>query len=185
MKSLLRLSLLIAIILTPHLLRATIMLPLAVDDLTQRAELVLRGTVANKVCLKDSEGRIYTRIEFRVSEVWKGNGNTNTFTIVQGGGTVGDERMVVDGEATYEVGEELVTFLRLNQRGEGVSIGLAQGKFNVWKDEATGELLTSNLFHGKPGRVETTDQATLRAAAGKTVRLSLSDLRNRVTGGAR
>ena len=95
-----------AILLFSLSLRATIMVPLAVEDLAQRAELVLRGTVTGKVCLKDPEGRIYTKIQFNVTEVWKGGLTTNTFAIVHAGGTLGDEHAVVDGEASYEVGEE-------------------------------------------------------------------------------
>lgn len=166
-------------------LRATIMVPLAVEDLAQRADLVLRGTVTSKVCLKDPEGRIYTKIEFKVTEVWKGSLTTNTFAIVHAGGTLGDERAVVDGEASYALGEELVTFLRRNHRGEGVSIGLAQGKFNVWKDDTTGEPFAHNLFHGQPKGGATQAQAGLRAATGKPARLSLPELRRHATGGAR
>lgn len=185
MKSPSRFLIIIALCLIPLLSRAVIMVPLAVEDLTQRADLVLHGTVASKACLKDSAGRIYTRIEFKVTEVWKGNLATNTFTIVHGGGTVGEERTEVDGEATYEIGEELVTFVRLNQRGEGVSIGLAQGKFNVWKDAATGEPFTHNLFHGKPKDIETPERAKLRRAVGNPAQLGLATLRSRVNGGTR
>jgi hypothetical protein len=182
MKSLLRPVFLIAICLLPHFVHATIMVPLAMDELSQRAELVVRGTVTRKTCLKDPEGRIYTKVEFKVSEVWKGTLATNTFTIVHAGGTVGDERTAVDGEASYEIGEDLVTFLRLNQRGEGVSIGLAQGKFSVWKDDVSGESFVYNLFHGQPKGPETAANNALRIAAGKPKRLTLSELQNRVTG---
>jgi len=162
------------------LLRATIMTPLSVEDLTRRAELVLHGTVESKTCLKDAEGRIYTRIEFKVSEVWKGHLTTNTFQIVHGGGMVGNERTVVDGEATYEAGEELICFLRLNQRGEGVSIGLAQGKFKVQKDKSTGKEFVHNLFHGQPKQDKPT---ALGSAAAQPARLGLEDLHNLVKGG--
>ena len=185
MKPLIRLGVIIALCLSPHFAPATLMVPLALEELSQRAELIIRGTVTSKVCLKDPEGRIYTRIEFKVSEVWKGTSATNAFTIVHAGGTVGDERTVVDGEATYEIGEELVSFLRLNQRGEGVSIGLAQGKFSVWKDDATGETFVYNLFHGEPKGAESPASNALRLAAGKSKRLALSELRNRTTGAAR
>jgi hypothetical protein len=173
------------VLLASQQLHATIMVPLAVGELTGRAELILHGTVASKICLKDSEGRIYTKIEFDVSEVWKGTLSNKVFVIVHGGGTVGDERTVVDGEANYEVGEELVAFLRLNQRGEGVSIGLAQGQFHVWKVDDTGEKFAHNLFHGKPKAAESPAQSAFRAAAGKPTRLGLMELRQRVEGGAR
>lgn len=173
------------VLLASQQLRATIMVPLDLGELTGRAELILHGTVTSRMCLKDSEGRIYTKIKFDVSEVWKGAFSNKVFVIVHGGGIVGDERTVVDGEANYEVGEELVAFLRLNQRGEGVSIGLAQGQFHVWKDAGSGEKFVHNLFHGKPKDAESPPQAAFRAAAGKPARLGLMELRQRVDKGAR
>jgi len=166
-------------------LQATILVPLALEELAQHAEIIVQGTVISKTCLKDPEGRIFTRIGFKVSEVWKGNLPTNTFTIVQAGGTVGDERTVVEGEANYEVGEELVSFLRLNQRGEGVSIGLCQGKFDVWQDTTTGEKFAYNLFHGRSKAGESPGNAAARIGTKATNRLSLRELRTRTVGGAR
>lgn len=176
---------LIAICLVSLSVHATIMVPLPVEDLSQRAELILHGTVQSKACLKDADGNIITRISFKVSEVWKGNLTTNTFTIIHGGGTVDGLTTVVAGQAEYQIGEEVVVFLRLNERGEGVSIGLAQGKFRVWKNDATGEKFTHNLFHGKPKEAEDSSHAALRAAAGKPDLLGLQNLRSRATGGSR
>jgi hypothetical protein len=185
MKTKMRRAVLILICLISLSLQATIFVPLALEELAQRAEIILQGTVVSKACLKDPEGRIYTRIEFAVSEVWKGNLPTNTFAIVQAGGTVGDERTVVDGEATYEVGEELVSFLRLNQRGEGVSIGLCQGKFDVWKDSSTGEKFAYNLFHGRSKDGGSPSNAAAPTGTTNAARLSLQELRRRTVGGAR
>jgi hypothetical protein len=157
---------------------ATLMTPLPVEELTQRAELILHGTVTNQTCQRSPEGRIYTRVELQVSEVWKGSLTNHTFTVVHSGGTVGNIRTEVSGQVRYEVGEEVVAFLVLNSRGEGVTLGLAQGKFHVWQDKATGEKFAHNLFHGA------TEPA---AAAGekKTERLALKDLGTRVKGGTR
>jgi len=164
---------------------ATIMTPLSVENLTQRAELILQGTVASKVCLLTEGGSVYTRIEFNVNAVWKGTLTTNRFIIVHGGGTVADTTTVVSGQAEYEVGEEVVAFLRLNARGEGVSIGLAQGKFQVWEESATGAKFAHNLFHGEPPTAESPSQSALRTAAGPPKRLGLQELRQRVEGGAK
>ena len=176
MKTALRPALVTAICLLTHSLPATIMVPLTVEDLSQRAELVLHGTVRGQHCLTDAEGRIYTKIELLVSEVWKGRLATNYFVLVHGGGTVGNLTTVVGGQAAYEVGEEIVAYLQLNQRGEGVSIGLAQGKFHVWQDAATGEKFAHNLFHGQPKAAE-------GQPAGKPARLSLGELKRHALGG--
>jgi hypothetical protein len=185
MKSLLCWIASIAILFSALPLRATIMLPLAVGELTERAELILHGTIGSKVCLQDPEGNIITKMDFNVSEVWKGNLSTNVFTLIHGGGTVGDVRTVVDGQAEYDVGEEVVVFVRLNQRGEGVTIGLAQGKFQVWKEDASGAKFVHNLFHGRPKTPESAPQSAMRGAAGKPTRLGLQELRLLTEGGAK
>ena len=133
---------------------AVLMRPLAIDELVRKADLIVQGTVLDKTCLRDDAGRIYTKVNIRVAEVWKGvlptNASPPVLTIVQGGGTVGDVREEVSGDVQYDAGEEFVAFLVFNSRGEPVTIGLAQGKFHVWRDPQTGEQFAHNLFHGKP-----------------------------------
>ena len=152
-------------------------IPLSVDQLTTRSAIVLQGSVLSKTCLRDESGRIYTRIEVSVSDVWKGNVASNRFTIVQGGGTLGEERVTVSGQAEFQPGEEIVAFLVLNQRGEGVTLGLRQGKFDVQNDKITGEKYAHNLFHGRPAIERPQRTPPAPAAAG---RLGLSELKRRV-----
>jgi hypothetical protein len=152
--------------------------PFSIEELALQCPLIVRGTVAAKSCLRDPEGRIYTRVELDLAEVWKGSVATNRITIVHGGGTVGDRRVVVSGQVDYAPGEEVVAFLVLNPRGEGVTRGLAQGKFHVWKDPLTGELLAHNPFHGHPGPGARFGKSLL-TGNGRT-RLSLTELKRRV-----
>ena len=127
---------------------AVLMEPLSLEELTARSSLVLHGTVLSKSCQRDTQGRIYTKVELDVAEVWKGSLSAKRFTIVHGGGILGEKRVVVSGQVEYGIGEEVVAFLVLNQREEGVTLGLTQGKFRVWKDAKTGEVLAQNPFHG-------------------------------------
>jgi hypothetical protein len=148
--------------------QAALMRPLGIDELTRKADLIVRGTVLDKTSLRDVAGRIYTRVNVRVSEVWKGalptNAAPNSLAIVQSGGTVGDVREEVSGEVQYNVGEEFVAFLVFNQRGEPVTIGLAQGKFHVWRDPQTGEKFAHNPFHGAPEPAGNGSQDKLRVS---------------------
>jgi len=153
------------------------MTPLAVEEIAREANLVLHGVVAAKTCVRDPDGRIVTRLQLQVTETWKGTLQTNSLTIVHGGGQVGRIRSEVSGQVEYVVREEVVVFLMLNQRGEGVTIGLAQGKFHVWKDKDTGEKFAHNIFHGKP-------EEPIGQAKGKAKRLGLRELANRVKGNA-
>lgn len=162
-------------------LRAVQMRPLSIEQLADQSALVVRGTVLSESCQRDPAGRIYTKIELQVGEVWKGALATNRFTIVHGGGILGGEKSVVSGQVEYGIGEEVVAFLVLNQRGEGVTLGLAQGKFHVWQEPGTGERLVHNPFHGASdtrGRAVSRD-ARLRA----TQRLTLTELKRRVRRG--
>jgi len=167
-------------------LRADQMIPLPIEKLSARADLILHGTVTSTTVRRDPAGRIYTAVDLQVDDVWKGSLTTNHFTIVHGGGVLGEEASVVSGEADYAVGEELVCFLVLNQRGEGVSIGLSQGKFNVWKDPATGEKLAHNRFHGlHPAAANPSPAAVPGRAAPIINRLTLADLKQHAVGGAK
>jgi hypothetical protein len=155
--------------------------PLAIESLTRQADLVLQGTVLSKTVQRDPTGRIYTAVELKVAEVWKGAIGNDPFLIVHGGGVLGEEESVVSGQVQYEVGEEVVAFLVHNQRGEGVTLGLMQGKFHVWQDARTGTRLAANPFHGI---LEPTGSNVSAKSAGVTAplpgTLTLPELKRRV-----
>lgn len=161
-------------------LHAVQMDPLSIEQLAAQSSVILRGTVLAKTCQLDPAGRIYTKVELDVHEVWKGLAPTNRFIVVHGGGILGERKTVVSGQVEYGIGEEVVAFLVLNHRGEGVTLGLAQGKFHVWKDPQTGEHLTGNLFHGNADTPRLNPQAD---GATTSRRLPLQELKRRVQGG--
>jgi hypothetical protein len=164
----------LALFLAALSLRADQMIPFTIEELSTNAQLIVHGTVIGKTVQSDPQGRIYTSLELAVAEVWKGKLATNHIIIVRGGGILGDEAQEVSGEADYEIGEELVSFLVFNVRHEALSFGMAQGKFHVWADP-TGVKLARNAVHGVKSR---SSRAT-------SDRLTLADLKQRVTGGGK
>lgn len=106
-----------------------------VESLATRAEWILRGTVESLETSRGTGGVISTRAELNVAEVWKGP-NTQRTVLTLAGGVLGDRQVVVSGQATFKVGEEVVVFLVRNERGEGVVLELAQGKFRVTQDSS-------------------------------------------------
>lgn len=160
-------------------LGATQYVPLSIAELTDRADLVIQGTVASKTCLRDEAGRIYTKVEMTVTGVWKGSLATNRFIIALASGILGDQGVAVSGEAAYDVGEEVVAFLVLNHRGEGVTIGLIQGKFEVTVEPTTGAKLARNIFHG--GHTGIQAQRQIQAGLAPT-HLTVTDLKTQVQG---
>ena len=160
---------------------AVLMRPLPIEELSQKADLVVHGIVQQKTSHRDAEGRIYTKIELQLSEVWKGAVSGDSLVIYQGGGTVGNERAEVSGEAEYGVGEEVVAFLVLNARRQPITLALAQGKFHVWRDKQSGEKLAHNVFHGmRESGGNAARPAPGAAAQKKAERLKLSDLKQKV-----
>lgn len=154
------------------------MIPLSIDELRERADLILHATVKSKACERNAEGHIITRVRAEVSEVLKGTLKTNFVEIVYLGGIIGEVGETSSIQANYEVGEETVVFLRLNDQREAVTIGVVQGKFQVWEDKATGEKFVHNLFHGVT-RAEASQDAK------KAGKLTLGELTRRAKGAAK
>jgi hypothetical protein len=167
----------------PHIIRADQIIPLTIEQLTDHSHLIIQGSVLSKTCQRDPAGRIYTKVELEVSEVWKGAWTNRIFTLVHSGGILGNRKATVSNQVEFEIGEEVVAFLVVNQRGEGVSLGLAQGKFHVWQDTAVRLKFVCNPFHGNPAAVANREVLQRQAASGGS--LTLAELRNRVREGSR
>src|SRR3989442_2465869 len=174
------LLLFLSCILAPAL-RAIQFTPLSIEHLTGESALVVRATVLSKSCQRDPAGRIFTKVELEVAEVWKGSIATNRFTVVHGGGILGDRKATVSGQVEYGIGEEVVAFLVFNQRGEGVTLGLAQGKFHIGREAGTGERLVHNLFHG--GTISRSQPISGNPILSERQRLTLAELKRRVRRG--
>jgi hypothetical protein len=148
--------------------------PLSIEELSQHADLILHGTVLSQSCQQDAAGRIYTRIEFRVEEAWKGRPSRDPCLIVHSGGRLGRQQLTVPNQVVFNVGDEAVVFLVLNRRGEGVCVGMAQGKFRIQRDPATGEKLAI------PGSAESSQDH--EPGCSRSL-LTLTQLRQRVCAG--
>jgi len=166
----------------PRIIQADQLVPLTIRQLTDHSQLIIQGAVLNKSCQRDPAGRIYTKVELEVRDVWKGALTNRIFTVVHSGGILGDRKATVSNQVEFDIGEELVAFLVVNQRGEGVSLGLAQGKFHVWQESATQQKFVCNPFHGNPASVANVRAVQWVASSGF---LTLAELKDRVRGDSR
>ncbi|MDB6052949.1 MAG: hypothetical protein JWN25_472 [Verrucomicrobiales bacterium] len=157
--------------------------PLSIDELTAKSDAILKGRVESLTTFKDDQGRILTKVILNVQEVWKGPVSTNHFTIVLAGGILGDEKTVVSGQVQYLPGEDIIAFLVLNQRGEGVTLGLVQGKFNVHTDSTSGLQTVHSRFHGrKPDSRPASARISTQAVVSLSDDLTLDSLKEKVSG---
>lgn len=134
---------------------ATRWVPLTIEQLSVQAGLVVHGRVSALEVGRDSGGRIFTRVELDILDVWKGTSPAGRCEWVFGGGVLGEQAATTDAQARYEMGEELVAYLVRNPAGEWVTVGMAQGCFPV-RTDASGGRWASNLFWGDDGSSVTT-----------------------------
>lgn len=149
--------------------------PLAIEELTGCADLVVQGKTISRQCKRDEAGRIYTEATLAVTEIWKGKHAGTCVSVVHSGGAYAGETLTVTGQVEYPLGEDVVAFLAVNPRGMYVTVGLSQGKFQVIREPLGNQMLARNRFHGlEPGASVSAQQPSGRRT------LSLSELKRRV-----
>jgi len=99
---------------------------MSLDQLVTSASRIVVGEVVAKSAAWDpSHRRIFSTIDVKIDECWKGAAQ-EIVTIVQPGGTVGEIEMTVHGMPKFTVGERMLLFLRGHTRFQVV--GMAVGK---------------------------------------------------------
>lgn len=101
------------------------------ERLTFSSDRIVVGEVVEMESFRQ-DGRILTDTTVRIEETWKGE-STETLTIRQPGGRVGDVATRVQGLANFQMGERSLLFLSdpgVDDHPWVIS-GLAQGKFRV------------------------------------------------------
>jgi hypothetical protein len=157
---------------------AATVVPQSLEQLTDRATVVVRATVASQESSRaPGPAGIYTFSELRVVEALKGS-PPEVVRVRQAGGTVGRETVQLSGDAVLAPGEEVLVFLACRaEQASCAVVGLAQGKFHL-QPAADGSVQASRDFaqtefvHGEPPSAGPEGYAALaqriRARAGAT-----------------
>jgi hypothetical protein len=114
--------------------RATVVVPLTIEAMTARADVVCVGVVLSQRAAWNVERtRIYTTTEVRVERTLKGKRALgDVLTVRQLGGVVDGISQVVPGNARLTPGETAVLFLDADEALPfHYVVGMAQGKFTV------------------------------------------------------
>lgn len=132
----------------PIVARATTMIPLSIEQLTERAQDVVRGQTLSATSAWDGHGRIVTHARVQVDESLAGTRTPgDVVDVATYGGTVDGTSMLVIGAPSFVAGEEVVLFLApQGALGTGVA-ELGQGKFEVQRT-ASGVRLTRHALEG-------------------------------------
>jgi hypothetical protein len=108
---------------------ATTLASLSFDDLTDKSELVIAGTVTSSWVAWDAEHKyIWTHYQVSVDSTLKGRA-AGSIEIAELGGIIQDTGMSVVGTVSYQIGEDAVIFLSRQPNGYLRTTGWGQGKY--------------------------------------------------------
>jgi hypothetical protein len=169
--------------LIPTSAKATVMVPLSIEDMAQQAACVVRGRVlSSNASWDDSRQRIYTYTEIEVLDaIHSAASLPKTIVVRTLGGEVGKIGMRVSGTEKFVIDEEVVIFLRKDpvDQTRFQTVGMSQGKFNVEVD-ARGRVAVptaEGLAYARPdanGTLKVSEDAPIPA------KLTLDELKTRV-----
>ncbi len=119
--------------------RASSMEQMDTAQLTKQAQWIHVGQVTDSWASEDSANRmIYTYVKMRVDQTIKGNAAQEVLIRLPGG-RLKDRGMIVHGMAHFSRGERALVFLNTDREGMPSVVGMAQGKFHVYRSPISGE----------------------------------------------
>jgi hypothetical protein len=143
----LSISLITLIVAVPGFVQGTTQQKLAIDQLIDQADLVVRGRVEGVKTQQAPDRRsVSTVVSVSVKSQFKG-ANISSITLQQPGGAVGDIAQAVPGLPEFSEGEDVVLFLK-RQRGDVFTIvNGKQGKFTIKTQAETGTAIVEDFAH--------------------------------------
>jgi hypothetical protein len=155
--------------MTASAFATTAIRPLSVEELATRADLVVRGSVESIDSFRDGD-RIYTNIDVRVTETWKGETEPETVRVRVYGGSADGYRTIVIGAACWDPSEETVLFLVSNGVDTYDVLSLAEGKFHLAAEGTVERDLTGIAFAEPSLEVMPTTVTELQSAVTAALR---------------
>ena len=132
--------------------------PLSIAELTTRSDVIVLGTVISTSSDWDSgKTAIYTRIDLKVEQSFKGGASEKKISFQQLGGKAGDMVSEIAGTAAFKTGEKVVVFLFRKKKQSLEVVGSFQGKFSIEKRQPEGEMAVRKV----PGVAKPLDEMPL------------------------
>ena len=145
------LALLIAVLASPAL--ATTVAKLSLEQLVQRADLIVQGQVQSVYSQWDEQRRlVFTYVSIRVDEPLKG-GQRESILIRQIGGKFGTIEMSVAGAPQFRSAERALLFLKRQDATTFQVVGMNQGLFRIVEDSAVSNVSGIDLLDSKTGKI--------------------------------
>jgi hypothetical protein len=143
MKLVSRWATVVALLLLPSAVFATVVIGETIEEMARASTIVVRGRVVQvQPQLEESTGRIYTYADVQVIEVLKG-ASVASVLVKQPGGEIGNKGTHVSGAGRFVTGEDTVLFLEratdesnvfiLRALAAGKSISRSRARVSCWR----------------------------------------------------
>ncbi len=118
---------------------ATTMVSMSIEQLTQASSDIVQARVVSQECgWNAARTQIVTITTLAVSESLRGKA-ASTVRVRQLGGTVGNLTVSIPGDVVFRLQGEYVVFLEPAEGSSYHVVGMSQGLFPVYQDNASGE----------------------------------------------
>jgi hypothetical protein len=137
------------------------------DQLVNFSAAIVTGRVADLAVGRDPQtDAIYTYVTVAIDQVLKGEISEREIVVKQLGGRIGDQGLVVNGQAVFAMGETVLLYLEVRPRDATLyTSALWQGKWNIERDATTGDLIALRADPHDGNRGPFTGDLERRAAA--------------------
>jgi len=139
----------IAILTAP--LSATTVEKMELPQLVSASDNIVQGRVES-VESRYEANRIYTYVSITIDEPLKGE-RRRTVLLRQIGGAIGAKRTWVAGMPQFNIGDQVILFLRDRHDGTFDVTGLNQGKYDIVNDFAVANVTGLAILDSKTGRI--------------------------------
>jgi hypothetical protein len=126
-------------------LGASTVIPPTFDELVNKAEVILQGSVTNTQSMWIGEGaqrHIVTYVTFKVEDALKGDPG-QTYTIRMFGGEVNGQGMAIADAPKFNVGDREIIFVENNGSQLIPLVGMMYGRFHIQKDGSGRDIVTT------------------------------------------
>jgi hypothetical protein len=154
---------------------ATTVIPPTFDQLVDRAEIILQGTVSDVKPQWTGEGaqrHIVTYVTFKVEDALKGTPG-DTYTIRMFGGEIDGDGMAIADAPQFKVGDKDLVFIENNGSQLIPLVGMMFGRFHVRKNQVGQEMVTlDDAERLKAGAADGGESTSAAPAAGNGLGLA-------------
>ena len=147
---------------------ATTVIPPTFEQLVERAETILQGTVTAVAPQWTGEGaqrHIVTYVTFKVDETLKGTPG-DSYTLRMFGGEIDGEGMAIADAPQFKIGDRDIVFVENNGSQLIPLVGMMYGRFHVRKNQLGQEIVTANEEDPVKAVATAADESTSASAAG-------------------